>query len=63
MSLGDPMLKFSVESPELGAGNEELPVEYDDALEIGFNAQYLLELLRYMPTDEVKMSFKGRCGC
>ena len=60
MTLGGPMLKFSVESPDLGAANEELPVEYDgDALEIGFNAQYLLELLRYMPTDEVKMTFKA----
>jgi DNA polymerase-3 subunit beta len=60
MSLGGPMLKFSVESPDLGAANEELPVEYDgDPLEIGFNAQYLLELLRYMPTDEVKMTFKA----
>lgn len=60
MSLGGPMLRFSVESPDLGAANEELPVEYDgEPLDIGFNAQYLLELLRYMPTDEVKMTFKA----
>ncbi|HEX8905649.1 MAG TPA: DNA polymerase III subunit beta [Longimicrobiaceae bacterium] len=60
MSLGGPSLKFSVESPDLGAANEELEVEYDgDPLEIGFNAQYLLELLRYMPTDEVRMTFKA----
>ncbi|HEX8431214.1 MAG TPA: DNA polymerase III subunit beta [Longimicrobium sp.] len=60
MSLGGPMLRFSVETPDLGAANEELPVEYDgEPLEIGFNAQYLLELLRYMPTDEVRMSFKA----
>jgi len=60
MSLGGAMLRFSVESPDLGAANEELPVEYDgEPLEIGFNAQYLLELLRYMPTDEVKMTFKA----
>ncbi|HYH78690.1 MAG TPA: DNA polymerase III subunit beta [Longimicrobium sp.] len=60
MSLGGAMLRFSVESPDLGAANEELPVEYDgEPLEIGFNAQYLLELLRYMPTDEVRMSFKA----
>jgi DNA polymerase-3 subunit beta len=60
MSLGGPMLRFSVETPDLGAANEELPVEYDgEPLEIGFNAQYLLELMRYMPTDEVKMTFKA----
>ena len=60
MSLGGPMLRFSVETPDLGAANEELPVEYDgEPLDIGFNAQYLLELLRYMPTDEVRMTFKA----
>ena len=60
MSLGGPMLKFSVQTPDLGEATEELPVEYDgDPLEIGFNAQYLLELLRYMPTDEVRMTFKA----
>lgn len=60
MSLGGPMLRFSVETPDLGAANEELSVEYDgDPLDIGFNAQYLLELLRYMPTPEVRMTFKA----
>ncbi len=54
------MVKFSVQTPDLGEATEELPVEYTgDPLEIGFNAQYILELLRYMPTDEVKMSFKA----
>ena len=60
MSLGGPMLKFSVETPDLGDAAEELPVEYEgDPLEIGFNAQYLLELLRQMPTNEVRMTFRA----
>jgi DNA polymerase-3 subunit beta len=60
VSLGGPMVRFSVETPDLGAATEELPVEYQgDPLDIGFNAQYLLELLRYMPTDEVRLSFKA----
>ena len=60
LSLGGPMLKFAVETPDVGTPTEELPVEYDgDPLEIGFNAQYLLEVLRYMPTDEVRMSFRA----
>lgn len=54
------MLKFSVQTPDLGEAAEELQVEYDgEPLEIGFNANYLLELLRYMPTDEVRLSFKA----
>ena len=60
LSLGGPMLKFSVQTPDLGEASEEMPIEYDGApLEIGFNANYLLELLRYMPADEVKLSFKA----
>jgi DNA polymerase III subunit beta len=60
LSLGGPMLKFAVETPDVGTATEELPVEYEgEPLEIGFNAQYLLELLRYMPTDEVSMGFKA----
>jgi DNA polymerase III subunit beta len=60
MGLGGPMLKFSVQTPDLGEASEELPVEYDgEPMEIGFNANYLLELLRYMPTDEVKLTFKA----
>ena len=35
-------------------------MHYEGAdLEIGFNANYLLEVLRYMPTDEVRMTFKA----
>ncbi|MQA90211.1 MAG: DNA polymerase III subunit beta [Gemmatimonas sp.] len=60
LSLGGPMMKFSVQTPDLGEGSEELPVEYEgEPLEIGFNANYLLELLRYVSTDEVKLTFKA----
>jgi DNA polymerase-3 subunit beta len=60
LSLGGPMMKFSVQTPDLGEASEELPVEYEgEPLEIGFNANYLLELLRYMPSDEVRLSFRA----
>src|SRR5690606_17143247 len=37
LSIGGPMMKFSVQTPDLGEGSEELPVEYDgEPLEIGF---------------------------
>jgi DNA polymerase III subunit beta len=52
--------RFSVTTPDLGEAQEEMTVAYDgDPLEIGFNAAYLLEVLKYMPTDEVRMSFKA----
>jgi DNA polymerase-3 subunit beta len=51
---------LNVLTPDLGEGQDELELQYEGAeLEIGFNANYLLEVLRYMPTDEVKMTFKA----
>jgi DNA polymerase-3 subunit beta len=49
-----------VQTPDLGEAADELPVRYDgDPLDIGFNASYLLEILRYMPTEEVRLTFKA----
>jgi DNA polymerase III subunit beta len=46
--------------PRPRRSGDELPINYDgDPLDIGFNAAYLLEILRYMPTDEVKLTFKA----
>lgn len=59
-ALGGPMMKFTVQTPDLGDASEELPIDYQgEPLEIGFNANYLLELLRFVPTAEVKFSFKA----
>jgi len=60
LSFNAGMLKFSVQTPDLGEAQDELPVTYDgDQLDIGFNAAYLLEILRFMPTDEVRLTFKA----
>lgn len=57
---GSGTLQFSVNTPDLGEAQDEISVTYDgDPLEIGFNATYLLEILKYMPTDEVRMTFKA----
>ena len=49
------------EAALLGAtAQDEIAVTYDgEPLEIGFNANYLLEILKQMPTDEVRMTFKA----
>jgi DNA polymerase-3 subunit beta len=53
-------LRLSVSTPDLGEAQDEIAVTYDgDTLEIGFNANYLLEILKYMPTDEVRFTFKA----
>ena len=60
MSFNTGMLKFSVTTPDLGEAQDELPVQYNgDQLDIGFNATYLLEILRYMPTEQVRLTFKA----
>jgi DNA polymerase-3 subunit beta len=62
MSLGSEpgRMRISVETPDLGAAHEDVPVDYQgDPLEIGFNAQYLLEMLRYLPAGDVRMTFKA----
>lgn len=60
MSFNAGMAKFSVTTPDLGEASDELPVQYTgDPLDIGFNATYLLEILRYMPTEQVRLTFKA----
>lgn len=51
---------LNVLTPDLGEGEDELELSFEGAdLEIGFNANYLLEVLRYMPSREIKMTFKA----
>jgi DNA polymerase III subunit beta len=60
MAFTNGACKMSVQTPDLGEAQEELAVAYEgDSLEIGFNAAYMLEILKYMPTDEVRMTFKA----
>ena len=60
LALSSGSCKLSVQTPDLGEAQEELTVTYEgDPLEIGFNAAYLLEILKYMPTDEVRLTFKA----
>ena len=60
MAFNAGLLRLSVQTPDLGEAQDELPINFEgDPLEIGFNATYLLEILRYMPTDEVRLTFKA----
>jgi DNA polymerase-3 subunit beta len=60
MAFANGSCKLSVQTPDLGEAQEELNVSYEgDPLEIGFNAAYLLEILKFIPTDEVRMTFKA----
>ncbi|UCC24171.1 MAG: DNA polymerase III subunit beta [Gemmatimonadales bacterium] len=60
LTLEENRLHLNVLTPDLGEGHDELELSYNgEPLEIGFNATYLLEVLRYMPSQEVRISFKA----
>ena len=60
LSFNSGLLRFSVQTPDLGEATDEMAIRYNgDPLDIGFNATYLLEILRYIPTDEVKLTFRA----
>ena len=52
-------LKIHSSISETGESEETLPVDYSgDDIEIGFNAQYLLDFLRSVPQEEIEFHFK-----
>ncbi len=60
LAFSSGTLKFAVSTPDLGEAQDEIAISYDgEPLEIGFNANYLLEVLKFMPTEEVKFTFKA----
>ncbi len=60
LQFGNDRVELNVLTPDLGEAHDEIPVSWEgDGLEIGFNANYLLEVLRYVGTDEVKLGFKA----
>jgi DNA polymerase-3 subunit beta len=63
-------IRFSIEPGKLvvcsedvdvgGEAREELAVEYDDeAMEIGYNAQYTMDIIRHVDTDDVSFLVKS----
>jgi DNA polymerase III subunit beta len=56
--LGDEQLKIICTNSEQEEAEEELPVGYrGDALDIGFNINYLLDVLSNVATDKVHLAF------
>lgn len=60
LSFNAGLLRFSVQTPDLGEAQDELAIRFTgDPIDIGFNANYLLEILKYMPTEEVRLTLKA----
>ncbi len=60
----DKHLALSAKNQDLGGDSEEsLPVEYKgDAVEVGINANYLLEVFRLIHTEDVIFKFNNALG-
>lgn len=59
-NLTSKELTLFAQSPELGSVTESLSCQYEgENLKIGFNVNYLLEILRHIETEEVLMEFSG----
>ena len=56
LSLSEDLLTLSVNSPDSGTATEELAAAYAaDALEIGFNSRYLLDILAQVEGETVQV--------
>jgi DNA polymerase-3 subunit beta len=53
--------RVGVDTPDLGDSGEEFPFEeyVGDPMDIGFNGQYATEVLKYIPSERVRMTFKA----
>ena len=60
LSLDEDRLVLSVNAPDSGAAEEELAVAYgDEALDIGFNAKYLLEIASQVDRENAVFLFNS----
>ena len=60
LALDEDRLVLSVNAPDAGAADEELPVAYaDEPLEIGFNAKYLHEIASQIERENAVFLFNG----
>lgn len=61
LTLGSGKLDLAASSPDLGEARESLQADYEgDTVEIGFNAQYLLDFLGVAGTQAVALELKDQ---
>jgi DNA polymerase-3 subunit beta len=60
LTLSAGRMRFESESPESGAGFDEVPTEYDGPdVTIGFNARYFLDVLSAVAEEDVILGMSG----
>ena len=57
--LNEGVMKLTVVTPEVGEYEEEIPVDYsEDGLEIAFNPDFVLDVLRQIDTEKTELLLK-----
>jgi DNA polymerase III subunit beta len=60
VTLAKGIMRITSESPDTGDGADEVPVDYSgDAITIGFNARYFLDVLSALEGDDVLLCLSG----
>ncbi len=60
LSAATQTLRISTEAPDVGSGEESLPVQMSGPdLEVAFNVRYLLEALKVFHTQQVSLELNG----
>lgn len=60
LSITESSLKITSESPESGNGFDEVPVDYHGPeISVGFNARYLLDVLKAITDEEITLGLSG----
>jgi DNA polymerase-3 subunit beta len=55
LGLSKKKVELSVSTPDVGEAKEEIPASFSsDKMEVGYNANYLLDILKHIDTKEVK---------
>jgi DNA polymerase III subunit beta len=60
LALTKGTMRISSESPDTGDGSDEVPIDYaGEAITIGFNARYFLDVLASLEGDEIILGLSG----
>ena len=60
LSIESGKVEVSSQNPELGEAREEFEVDYSgEAMQIGFNGQYLVDFLSAAGTDKIRFELKN----
>jgi len=56
LSISKESMVFSSRAPETGAAQVNMPISYTgEPIDVGFNPQFLIDVLRVMPTEQFEM--------